>query len=139
MLRRADSVCTLPWAQLICTMKKVPRTRNAKPRKYWLSIEGQKKLLSICGYREHVQAGGLVSCGIDLLWCFHRAAYYVDKILKGARPADLRVKFPTKILLFINTKTVRALGLTRHLFLRRASSAKHRPPSLLVRADEVIE
>jgi putative ABC transport system substrate-binding protein len=85
-----------------------------------------KKLPSVYGYREHVQAGGLASYGIDLLWCFHRAAYYVDKILKGAKPADLPVEFPTKILLFINMKTARALGLTV-------------PPSLLVRADEVIE
>lgn len=85
-----------------------------------------KKLPSVYGYREHVQAGGFASYGIDLLWCFHRAAYYVDKILKGAKPADLPVEFPTKILLFINMKTANALGLAV-------------PPSLLFRADEVIE
>jgi ABC transporter substrate binding protein len=48
-----------------------------------------KKLPSVYGYHEHVQAGGLASYGVDLPWCFHRAAYYVDKILKGAKPADL--------------------------------------------------
>jgi putative ABC transport system substrate-binding protein len=85
-----------------------------------------KKLPSVYGYREHVQAGGLISYGIDIPWCFHRAAYYVDKILKGAKPADLPVEFPTKILLFVNVNTAKALDLTV-------------PPSVLVRADEVIE
>jgi putative ABC transport system substrate-binding protein len=85
-----------------------------------------KKLPSVYGYHEHVQAGGLVSYGIDLPWCFHRAAYYVDKILKGAKPANLPVEFPTKIELVVNLKTAKALGLTV-------------PPSLLARADEVIE
>src|SRR5262249_27169073 len=56
-----------------------------------------KRLPSVYGYHAHVQAGGLISYGIDLPWCFHRAAYYVDKILKGAKPADLPVEFPTKV------------------------------------------
>jgi len=80
-----------------------------------------KKLPSVYGYHEHVQAGGLVSYGVDLPWCFHRAAYYVDKILKGAKPADLPVEFPTILELFINLKTAKALNLTV-------------PPSLLARA-----
>jgi putative ABC transport system substrate-binding protein len=86
----------------------------------------RKKLPSVYGYFEHVHAGGLISYGIDLPWCFHRAAYYVDKILKGARPADLPVEFPTELKLVINLKTAKALGLTI-------------PPSLLARANEVIE
>jgi len=61
-----------------------------------------------------------------LLWCFHRGAYFVDKILRGARPADLPVEFPTKLLLVINEKTAKVLGLTI-------------PPTLLVRADQVVE
>ena len=85
-----------------------------------------KKLPTVYGYREHVQVGGLVSYGVNLDWCFHRAAYYVDKILKGTNPADLPVEFPTKIGLSINLKTAKALGLEV-------------PPSLVVRADEVIE
>ena len=85
-----------------------------------------KRLPTIYGYREHVVAGGLASYGVDLNWCWHRAASFVDKILHGARPGDLPVEFPTKMLLAINLKTAKALGLTV-------------PSSLLVRADAVIE
>ena len=95
-------------------------------RKQLAEAAMRKKLPSVYGYAEHVHAGGLISYGIDLPWCFHRAAYYVDKILKGTRPADLPVEFPTKLELVINLKTAKALGLTMS-------------PSLLARADEVVE
>lgn len=85
-----------------------------------------KRLPTIYGYREHVIVGGLASYGVDLNWCWHRAASFVDKILHGARPGDLPVEFPTKMLLSVNLKTAKALGLTV-------------PSSLLFRADEVIE
>ena len=85
-----------------------------------------KRLPTVYGYREHVQAGGLLSYGINVEWCNHRAAYYVDKILKGAKPSDLPIEFPTNIELVINLKTAKALGLKV-------------PASLLMRADEVIE
>ena len=85
-----------------------------------------KKLPTLYGYHEHVEAGGLVSYGVNLDWCYVRTAYYVDKILKGAKPADLPVEFPTTLELSINQKTAKALGLKV-------------PPSLLMRADEVIE
>jgi putative ABC transport system substrate-binding protein len=85
-----------------------------------------KKLPTIYGYREHAEAGGLISYGVNLNSCFHRAAYYVDRILKGAKPGDLPVEFPNNVELVINLKTAKTLGLKI-------------PPTLLVRADEVIE
>jgi putative ABC transport system substrate-binding protein len=85
-----------------------------------------RMLPTVYGYREHVEAGGLISYGVNLGWCFHRAASYVDKILKGAKPSELPVEFPTNLQLLINLKTAKALKLD----ISR---------TLLDRADEVIE
>jgi putative tryptophan/tyrosine transport system substrate-binding protein len=84
------------------------------------------RLPTVFGYREFVEAGGLISYGVNLSTCFHRAATYVYKILKGTPVADLPIEFPTKLELVINLRTAKALGLTV-------------PDTLLARADEVIE
>jgi hypothetical protein len=70
-----------------------------------------RRLGTVYGYHEHVEVGGLVSYGVNLDWCYVRTAYFVDKILKGAKPADLPVEFPTTPELWINQKTTKALGL----------------------------
>jgi len=86
----------------------------------------KERLPALYDVKEFVQAGGLMSYGPDLADLFRRVPYYVDRILKGANPADLPVEQPTKFQLVINLKTAKALGVTL-------------PQNLLVAADEVIE
>jgi len=86
----------------------------------------KSRLPSAYGNRGYVDAGGLMYYGADLVDSNRRVAYYVDRILKGAKPADLPVEQPTKFELIVNMKTANALGLTV-------------PPAFLARADEVIE
>jgi ABC-type uncharacterized transport system substrate-binding protein len=90
------------------------------------TLAAAARLPVIYGFRDHVDAGGLISYGVNLAANFHRAATYVVKILKGAKPDDLPVEFPTKLELVINLRTAKALGLTIS-------------PTLLATADEVIE
>src|SRR5262249_31420839 len=90
------------------------------------SLAARYRLPAVYAYRFFTALGGLLSYGVDLADNFPRAAAYVDRILKGEKPADLPVQAPTKYVLTINLKTAKALGLDT-------------PPTLLARADEVIE
>ena len=86
----------------------------------------QRRLPTVFGFKEFVKTGGLVSYGASLPDMYHRAATYIDRILKGAKPGDLPIEQPTKFETVVNLKTAKALGLTI-------------PQSLLQRADQVIE
>ena len=85
-----------------------------------------ERLPTVFAFRENVEDGGLMSYGVDLHESWRHLASFVDKILKGAKPGDLPIEFPTKLELLINLTTAKALELTI-------------PPTLLARADEVIE
>ena len=90
------------------------------------TLANRARLPTVHESRPYVEAGGLVSYGPDITDMFRRAAEYVDKILRGAKPGDLPVQRPTKFELVINLRTAKALGLEV-------------PATLLARADEVIE
>jgi putative ABC transport system substrate-binding protein len=111
---RVDAVIVLQTSMLLAYGRQIA------------SLALEKRLPTVYGYREHVIAGGLISYGVDLRWCYHRGAYFVDRILRGTAPGDLPIEFPTRMFLSINLKTASALDITVS-------------PMLIGRADEVIE
>ncbi len=104
----------------------VESATNREHRSRIADLVSRHRLPTVSGFKEFAEAGGLIAYGQNFPDLFRRAATYVDKILKGAKPADLPTEQPTKFELVINLKTAKALGLTI-------------PPSLLVRADQLIE
>jgi putative ABC transport system substrate-binding protein len=95
-------------------------------RQLIIDLAAKHGLPAVYPFRVFAMEGGLMAYGINVADQFRRAASYIDRILRGAKPADLPVQAPTKFELVINLKTAKALGLTV-------------PPQLLARADEVIE
>jgi putative ABC transport system substrate-binding protein len=103
-----------------------PETVSSNNRELIIELAARLRLPAVYGDRNFVTAGGLMSYGIDLRDNYRRAASYVDRILRGEKPADLPVQQPVKYQFAVNLKTAKALGLTV-------------PLSILLRADEVIE
>jgi putative tryptophan/tyrosine transport system substrate-binding protein len=95
-------------------------------RKIIVDAAAQLRLPAIYGYREYADDGGLISYGASITDTYRRAAGYIDKILRGVKPADLPIELPARFELVINLKTAKALGLEV-------------PASLIARADEVVE
>ena len=120
LFEKLDTICNAD-AILVTTTPFLFQNRAAVAE-----LARKNRLPTMSAVREVADAGGLVAYGASVTGMYAQAAVYVDKILKGAKPADLPVEQPTKFELVINLKTAKALGLTI-------------PPSLLQRADQVIE
>ncbi len=104
----------------------LPNPTTFRHRELVIGLAAKHRLPAVYPYRYFVTEGGLMSYGTDLVEQYRQAGFYVDRVLRGAKPADLPVQGPTKYETVLNLKTAKALGLTV-------------PPGLLVAADEVIE
>jgi putative tryptophan/tyrosine transport system substrate-binding protein len=120
--RAVDSVVREPNPGLIV----LPGPQSAINRAQIITLAAKYRLPTVYPYRYYAVSGGVISYGIDTVYLLRQAASYVDRILRGANPADLPVQAPTKFELVINLQTAKALGFEL-------------PPTLLARADEVIE
>jgi hypothetical protein len=107
------------WAEVVDPL-------TVRYRRRIVELATTNQLLAMYGFREFVEVGGLMAYGVNVPYLCRRAAVYVDKIIKGATPAELPVEQPTRFELVFNLKTAKALGIEV-------------PPTLLARADEVIE
>jgi putative ABC transport system substrate-binding protein len=124
-LQLADAFAAIA-RQRVDVLVVTPDTVFLTRRKQIAELAAAARLPAIYGIRDHAEDGGLISYGVNSREGFRRAAFYVDKILKGAKPADLPVERPTRFEMVINLKTAKALGIEI-------------PASILARADEVIE
>lgn len=120
--RAIDDFAVVPSGGLIV----LPGTVGAVNRELIIALAARHRLPASYAFRYHVVSGGLISYGVDNIDLYRRAAWYVDRILKGAKPSELPVQHATKFQLVINFQTAKALGLTI-------------PPALLASVDEVIE
>jgi putative ABC transport system substrate-binding protein len=134
---RADTVSFRDFSELDGAFSAIARGSRAvllvspsgpmfSERRRLAELALKHRLPAMYDAREYVEVGGLIAYGPNRAELFRRAAVYVDKILKGARPGDLPIEQPTKFELVVNLKTAKALGLTI-------------PPAVLARADEVIQ
>jgi putative ABC transport system substrate-binding protein len=120
--RQLDTFARVPDSGLLLP----PDVTTIIHRDLIIALAARHRLPAAYSFRLFVKAGGLMSYGTDQIDMFGQTASYVDRILRGAKPADLPVQAPTRYETILNLKTAKALGLDV-------------PPSLLVRADEVIE
>ena len=121
-----DRVFALMSRERVAGLILIPSAMFVDERRRIVNLMVKDRLPGMFYFREFAEVGGLMSYGPNFRQLWRRAAYFVDKILKGAKPADLPVEQPTKFELVINMKSAKALGLTI-------------PPTLLSRADEVIQ
>jgi putative tryptophan/tyrosine transport system substrate-binding protein len=120
--RAVESFAGMPRSGLVFP----PDTTTVLHRDLVIALAAKHHIPAVYAFRFFVTAGGLLSYSIDFVFAYRQAASYVDRILRGSKPADLPVQAPTKFQTVVNLKTAKALGLTV-------------PPGLLVAADEVIE